>query len=287
VVRAERRRMVSLVDARRQWLTGRVGLDAAQTPRDPKSAEASFILMTGKTIGNPSDILGVDSIPRVIPPTLAIEGESRRFPVRRVFCIGRNYRSGESRNTDGLAREAPYFFMKPADAVVPAAGVIAYPPLTIDFCHEIELVVAIGRGGSEITSENALSHVWGYAAGLDLTRRDLQAEAKARGLPWEGAKAFDGSAPCGALVPVAVAGHPSSGAIWLTVNGVDRQRADLAELIWPVPDLIAFLSRSVALAAGDLVFTGTPSGVGPLLVGDIVRAGIEGVGEITMVVEKR
>lgn len=217
-----------------------------------------------------------------VPVGLAVAGSNALFPVGRVFCIGRNYpwNIGEKRPA-GM----PAWFMKPADAVVPATGTLPYPPETSEFCHEIELVVAIGRGGGNLDPAGVEAHhVWGYAAGLDLTRRDLQQQAKKVGGPWEPAKAFDRSAPCTPLLPVAACGHPRRGAIWLGVNGIDRQRADLADLLWPVPELIAMLSRSVTLQPGDLVFTGTPVGVRPLQPGDAVRAGIDGVGELSMTV---
>jgi len=220
--------------------------------------------------------------PPPAPVSLAVAGQTAVFPVGRVFCIGRNYAwsAGEARPS-----EMPAWFMKPASAVVPARGELPYPPETADFCHEVEWVVAIGRGGRRIDPSQVESHhIWGYAAGLDLTRRDLQQQAKRVGGPWEPAKAFDHSAPCTPLVPAAACGHPGRGAIWLSVNGVERQRADLADLLWPVPELIAMLSRSVALAPGDLVFTGTPVGVGPLQDGDVIRAGVAGVAELTMTV---
>lgn len=221
----------------------------------------------------------------IAPPRramLSVADRQRRFPVGRVFCIGRNYRW----SADEPAPQAmPSWFMKPATAVVPATGVIPYPPDTADFCHEIELVVAVGRGGRHIDPAAVEpQHVWGYAAGLDLTRRDLQQQAKRTGGPWEPAKAFDASAPCTPLVPAAVCGHPRQGAVRLDVNGSARQRGDLAGLLWPVPALVAMLSRAVALLPGDLIFTGTPAGVGPLQPGDAVRAGITGIGEIAMTV---
>lgn len=175
--------------------------------------------------------------------------------------------------------------MKTASAVVPAAGVLSYPPGTADFCHEIELVVAIGRGGRDIDPANVeADHVWGYATGLDLTRRDLQQQAKRDGAPWEAAKAFDHSAPCTPIVPVAHCGHPRRGAVWLSVNGTERQRGDIAGLLWPVSELVAMLSRSVVLAPGDLVFTGTPAGVGRLQPGDVVTGGVAGIAGFTMTV---
>lgn len=216
------------------------------------------------------------------PAALAVAGSRALFPVGRVYCIGRNYRWSAE---EPAPQEMPAWFMKPATAVVPAEGVIPYPPGSHDFCHEIELVVAIGQGGRDIDPAAVEPrHIWGYAAGLDLTRRDLQQQAKRSGGPWEAAKAFDASAPCTPLVPVAVCGHPRQGAVWLDVNGCQRQRADLAGLLWPVSALVAMLSRSVALLPGDLIFTGTPAGVGPLQPGDAVRAGVAGIGDIALTV---
>lgn len=222
------------------------------------------------------------AFPALAPITLPIAGSTARFPVARVFCIGRNYRwlPDEPRPT-----EMPAWFMKPASAVFPASGTLPYPADTADYCHEIELVVAIGRGGKNIAADDVEArHIWGYAAGLDMTRRDLQQQAKRAGGPWEPAKAFDHSAPCTAIVPADACGHPREGALWLSVNGVDRQRADVSGLLWSVPELVAMLSRSVALAPGDLVFTGTPAGVGPLTPGDVVSAGVAGIGDLTMTV---
>lgn len=213
---------------------------------------------------------------------LPIVGSAARFPVGRVFCIGRNY---PWRLDEPAPAQMPAWFMKPANAVFPAQGVLPYPPGTQAFCHEIELVVAIGLGGRDIDPAHVEArHVWGYAAGLDMTRRDLQQQAKQAGGPWEPAKAFDYSAPCTPLAPVSLCGHPGRGAIWLSVNGRERQRSDLSNLSWPVPELIAMLSRSVTLMPGDLVFTGTPAGVDTLQPGDEIRAGIEGVGQLTMTV---
>jgi len=221
--------------------------------------------------------------PAPAPTTLAVAGATQAFPVNRVFCIGRNYRWGADERGRPLAM--PAWFMKPASAVVPAEGPLPYPPGTADFCHEIELVVAIGRGGRDIDPAAVeAQHIWGYAAGLDLTRRDLQQQAKREGGPWEPAKAFDHSAPCTPLVPAARCGHPRRGAIWLAVNGIERQSADLSDLLWPVTELVAMLSASVALAPGDLIFTGTPAGVGPLLPGDVVSAGVAGIGRFSMTV---
>jgi fumarylpyruvate hydrolase len=177
-------------------------------------------------------------------------------------------------------REPPFMFQKPADAVIEGGSVIAYPPQTGNFHHEIELVVAIARGGRNIGIDRANEHVFGYAVGIDLTRRDLQLAARDAGRPWEWGKAFDHSAPCAPIVPAAEIGHPSKGRIWLSVNGTVKQDADISQLIWSVPEVIAFVSASMALAPGDLIFTGTPAGVGPLVAGDVVAGGIEGIGDI-------
>lgn len=218
------------------------------------------------------------------PATLPVEGSSARFPVGRVFCLGRNYLWGDS---TGQQREAPVFFMKPASSVIDASGEIAFPPLTEEFCHEIELVVAIGEGGADIPEHSALEHVWGYAAGLDLTRRDLQKVAKVAGMPWDGAKAFDGSAPITAIIPVSQIGHPNEGAVWLAVNGEERQRSSLENQIWSVSEVISRLSQSITLKPGDLIMTGTPPGVDALEPGDVINAGIDGIGQLEVRVGER
>lgn len=213
------------------------------------------------------------------PPPLAslpVSDSDARFPIARVFCLGRNYYWGDSLNA---VREVPAFFMKPATSVIDARGELVFPTQTEQFCHEIELVVAIGKDGFEINPAQALEHVWGYAAGLDLTRRDLQMAAKAVGNPWEPAKAFDGSAPITPIRPASQYGHPRQGAIWLSVNGVERQRSDLESQIWTVSEIISQLSHSVSLRAGDLIMTGTPPGVAALEAGDVINAGISGIGE--------
>lgn len=210
-------------------------------------------------------------------PSLAIAGSSERFPLRRVFCVGRNYAAHAREMGNDPDREPPFFFTKPADAVVPAAGTLPYPPATRDMHHEIEMVVALGKGGANVAAADALSLVWGYGVGIDLTRRDLQAVAKEMSRPWDMAKGFDASAPCSELHPVAQVGHPSGARIWLEVNGTVKQDGNLDEMIWPVADVIAHLSRYVTLMPGDLIFTGTPSGVGPLVPGDRVRGGLDGV----------
>ncbi|WP_179404465.1 fumarylacetoacetate hydrolase family protein [Burkholderia guangdongensis] len=212
-------------------------------------------------------------------PSVEVDQSSARFPVRRVFCVGRNYAEHAREMGGEPNREPPFFFSKPADAVVPARGVVPYPPLTSDLHHEIELVIAIGHGGRSIEPAEALSHVWGYAVGVDLTRRDLQAEAKKAGRPWDWAKGFDASGPITPLRPATATGHPAHARIWLAVNGEMRQQGDVADMIWPVPDVIAYVSRAVELKAGDLIFTGTPAGVGALQPGDRVTGGVDGIAE--------
>lgn len=215
------------------------------------------------------------------PPSVAVKGEDARFPVRRIFCVGRNYAAHAREMGKDPDREPPFFFAKPADALVDDNATIAYPPLTKDLHHEAELVVAIGREGYRIDEADAQSHVWGYAIGNDLTRRDLQAQAKDMGRPWDWAKGFDQSAVCGPVHKVAEVGHPSTGAITLSVNGVERQRGDLADMIWSVPEVIAYLSTSMRLQPGDLIYTGTPSGVGALVPGDVCTVEVEGLGVVT------
>jgi fumarylpyruvate hydrolase len=210
-------------------------------------------------------------------PSLAVADSSARFPLRRVFCVGRNYAAHAREMGNDPDREAPFFFMKPADAVVRAEGSVPYPSATRELHHEVELVVALGAGGSNIEPGKALALVWGYGVGLDLTRRDLQAVAKDLSRPWDLAKGFDASAPCSPLVPVAASGHPQHARIWLEVNGTVKQDGNLNEMIWPVADVIAHLSRFVELAPGDLIFSGTPAGVGPLQPGDRVRGAVDGV----------
>lgn len=218
-------------------------------------------------------------IPDPAPATLPVHGTTARFPVRRVYCIGRNYADHALEMGGNPDREPPFFFMKPADAVVADGGDLPFPLRTRDLHHEIELVVALGRGGTDIAPANALAHVYGYGVGLDMTRRDLQGEAKKLARPWELGKGFDQSAPCSTLMP-ASAGHPSAGAIWLRVNGQTRQHGDLNQQIWRVDEAIAFLSTFFTLCPGDLVFTGTPAGVGPVVAGDRLHGHIDGVGDL-------
>jgi fumarylpyruvate hydrolase len=216
------------------------------------------------------------------PPFVAVPvAGGAKFPVRRVFCVGRNYAAHAREMGGDPNREPPFFFTKPADALVTGGADVPYPSATANLHHEMELVVAIGRGGAGIAAADALDHVFGYAAGLDLTRRDLQDEAKAARRPWDMSKGFDASAPIGEIAPSARIGHPDAGRIGLNVNNERRQSGDLADQIWPVPDIIAALSNLVRLEAGDLIFTGTPEGVGTLRRGDVAEGEIAGVGRVT------
>jgi fumarylpyruvate hydrolase len=220
-----------------------------------------------------------------VPATIVIpvHGSSAVFPVRRIYCVGRNYAEHAREMGMDPEREPPFFFGKPQDVVVPGGGAIPYPPATSNLHHEVELVVALSKGGQDIPASAAAAHVFGYAVGIDLTRRDLQAKAKEKGQPWDTAKGFDQSAPLSPITPASSLGHPAQGALWLSVNGLEKQRGDLADMIWSVPEVIAHISRFVVLAPGDLLFTGTPSGVGPLVRGDRVRCGIDGLGELEIV----
>ena len=225
-------------------------------------------------------------MPYVIPPPPVPAAPVRGgglFPVRRVFCVGRNYAEHAREMGHDPEREAPFFFMKPADTLLVGGADLPYPPLTQDLHHEMELVVALGSGGADIAAAHALTHVWGYAAGLDMTRRDLQAEAKKAGRPWDMGKGFDASAPIGELMP-ADGFDPTRGAITLTVNGVVRQSSDLSQLIWSAAETIAILSTYVTLAAGDLIFTGTPAGVAAVQRGDLMEGRVAGVGTVRTMV---
>ena len=222
-------------------------------------------------------------IPAPAQASVAVAGTAARFPVRRILCVGRNY-AAHVREMGNDVRDPPFFFTKPADAVVDSGSTIPYPLQTTNLHHEIELVAAIGQPGLRIAPSAALAHVWGYGVGIDLTRRDLQEEAKKMARPWDWSKGFDRSAPCGPLIAASQSGHPASGRIWLSVNGTVKQDADLAEMIWPVADIVAACSQSIELFPGDLIFTGTPAGVGPLLAGDRVSGGIDGVGTIDLAI---
>lgn len=218
--------------------------------------------------------------------SVAVAGSPQRFPIRRVFCVGRNYAAHAREMGKDPDREPPFFFSKPADAVVPAQGTVPYPPLTSNLHHEIELVVAIGASGSNVSPAEALELVWGYGVGVDLTRRDLQDLAKQLSRPWDWAKGFDASAPCTPLRPVAETGHPTKGRVWLEVNGKLRQEGDLADLIWPIADVISHVSMAVTLRPGDLIYTGTPAGVGALNPGDVVRGGADCIAEFSFTLER-
>ena len=227
----------------------------------------------------------------VFPPapqaSVAVDGSDDRLPVRRIFCVGRNYAAHAVEMGKDPDRDPPFFFTKPADAVVDTGETVAYPPETENFHYEAELVAVIGKGGKNIAKEDSQSHVWGYAVGNDLTRRDLQLKAREQGRPWDWGKAFDSSAVIGPVFPVEKVGHPEKGTIKLTVNGEVKQDADLNELIWSVPEIISILSHSIALKPGDLIMTGTPSGVGPMNEGDVCVVEIEGLGKIETPIGKR
>ena len=226
-----------------------------------------------------SDIFAV---PRLPSPTVAVAGTTLRFPVRRIYCVGRNYAEHAREMGAPVERETPTFFMKPADAVVADGATLAYPSSTSNLHHEVELVVALGGGGANVDREDALGHVFGYAVGIDLTRRDLQAASKAKGLPWDTSKGFDGSAPISAIHRADLIGHPTYGELAIVVNGEARQRADIGEMIFDVPAIIHELSKLFELAAGDLIFTGTPAGVGPLVRGDHVVATFSDVARLQL-----
>ena len=218
------------------------------------------------------------------PVTARIADSDVRFPVRRIYCVGRNYAEHAREMGYDPDREPPFFFGKPADSLQPDTAPVPFPSATTDFHHEVELVVALRRGGRDVPAADAQALIFGYGIGIDWTRRDLQAEAKAQGKPWDAAKGFDHSATLGPLHPVSAVGHPTQGRIWLSVNGAIRQDADLSSLIWAVPDVIAVLSGLFELRAGDLIYTGTPAGVGRVHRGDRIACGIEGLGEIETVI---
>ena len=218
-------------------------------------------------------------IPAPPPASVEVTGTGDRFPVRRIYCIGRNYLA-HRKEMGHDDRKPPFYFQKPADALLESGGDFPYPTLSENVHFEIELVVAIGKGGTDIAIENALDHVYGYGLGIDMTRRDLQSQAKQDGKPWESAKSFDYSAPISPIRPVSEIGHPDSGRIWLAVNGEIRQDSDLNLQIWNVQEGISHLSRIYEVVPGDLIYTGTPDGVGPINPGDLITAGIDGIGEL-------
>ena len=213
-------------------------------------------------------------------PSITIVGTEDLYPARRLYCIGQNYAAHAREMGYNPDREPPCFFMKPADSLLPSGEDFPYPPATTDVHHEIELVVALGKEGHKIPSDQALDYIFGYAVGLDMTRRDLQNEAKHASFPWETGKAFDNAAPISPLVPAAQIGHPSAGRIWLNVNGEKRQEGDINQLIWNIPETISYLSQQYTLMPGDLIFTGTPAGVGAINRGDLMEGGVDGVGTL-------
>ncbi|MBU1424177.1 MAG: fumarylacetoacetate hydrolase family protein [Gammaproteobacteria bacterium] len=215
-------------------------------------------------------------------PSVPVLGRDEQFPLRRIFCVGRNYEAHARELGNEVNRETPFYFTKAATHYVPSGATVPYPPGTANYHHELELVVAIGKAGFQIPEAQALAHVFGYACGLDMTRRDLQATLREKKLPWDLAKDFENAAVVSALAPAAAIGHPARGKIELKVNGDIRQSSDLGLMIHPVPGLIAHLSRFYHLQPGDLIFTGTPEGVGPVIVGDRIEGMIEGVGEIEL-----
>ena len=215
-------------------------------------------------------------------PALPILGTADLFPVNRIFCVGRNYADHAREMGHDPEREPPFFFLKPGHALLPEGRDFPYPSSSHDVHYEFELVAAIEKGGTDIRVKDALNHVYGYAVGLDMTRRDLQLQAQKMARPWDAGKAFDFSAPCSAVAPVSKIGHPKKGPLWLERNGKRVQSSDLSALIWNVPEIIAQLSKLFRLTPGDLVFTGTPAGVGPVQRGDLLHGFIEGVGELTV-----
>jgi len=222
-------------------------------------------------------------IPPPPRPAIAVAGSDKTFPVRRIWCVGRNYEE-HIREMGHDVRDPPFFFAKPADAVVPDGTRVPYPSLTKDMHHEVELVVALKSGGRNIALDRALDCIYGYGVGIDLTRRDLQIASRDMKRPWEIGKAFDASAPCGPLQPASKIGHPSKGRIALTANGKVRQDGNLAQMIWNVPEIIVKLSEMVELAAGDIIMTGTPSGVAATVPGDKLECEIEGIGRLTVTI---
>jgi len=219
-------------------------------------------------------------IPAAPTPSVPVVGTEERFPVHRIYCVGRNYED-HAKEMGFTGREPPFFFMKPADAIFAVAegetGRVPYPALTSNLHHEIELVVAIGKGGSNISAADALQHIYGYAVGLDMTRRDLQNDMKKQGRPWEIGKAFEHSAPIAPIVPAARAGDVGQAAIWLAVNGAERQRSNVSKLIWNIAETIEVLSQAWELQPGDLIFTGTPEGVAAVVKGDLLEGGVDGL----------
>jgi fumarylpyruvate hydrolase len=222
------------------------------------------------------------AVPATEISSVAINGTDDRFPVRRIFCIGRNYADHAKEMGQEVDRETPFFFTKPADAIIPSGTTIPYPKGTKNFHHEIEFVIAIGSEASDVSTDHAKDSVFGYGVGIDLTRRDLQLAAREMGRPWDAGKAFDQSALMGSIYPVASVGHPTDARIWLSINREMKQDGNISNLIWRVEELIAFMSSLYVLKAGDLIYTGTPAGVSPMVSGDAIAGGIEGLGELEL-----
>jgi fumarylpyruvate hydrolase len=229
------------------------------------------------------NVLAQRMMPSIATTELPVAGGGM-FPVRRVYCVGRNYIDHIREMKEADERDPPFFFQKPRDAVVPDGAQVPYPPFTADFQFEVELVIALGLPGRNIPVGKALDHVWGYAVGIDLTRRDRQRDVRDLRLPWEAGKSFDASAPCGPIARAPDVRHFTGGAITLSVNGVERQRGDIGQMIWSVPEVIAQLSQQVRLGAGDLIYTGTPSGVGPVVAGDLISAAIDGLPSLSITI---
>jgi fumarylpyruvate hydrolase len=226
-------------------------------------------------------------IPQPAVASLPVVGRSGRFPVRRIYCVGKNYVAHIREMGGHEDREPPVFFQKPADSLVEDGATIPYPPRTEDFHYELELVVALRSGGADIAPEDALPHIYGYAIGIDMTRRDLQRDLIKDGLPWENSKSFDRSCPCGPIHPAEEVGHIDSGSIRLTVDGEVRQDSDVSLLIWKIPEIIANLSQLYQLAAGDIILTGTPSGVGAVVPGNVMVGAIDKLGTLTIRIGER
>jgi fumarylpyruvate hydrolase len=224
-------------------------------------------------------------IPQPAQAAIPVAGEGKSFPVRRIWCVGRNYLE-HIREMGNDERAPPFFFAKHADMIVQDGATIPYPPLTKDFHHEVELIVAMKSGGLNIPADKALDHVYGYAVGIDLTRRDLQIASRKKERPWEIGKSFDNSAPSSPIQPATKIGHPAKGRIWLTVNGKETQTGDLEQMIWNVPEIIWQLSQQVELAAGDIIMTGTPAGVSQLQPGDQIECGCDGIGTLKVSIGK-
>jgi fumarylpyruvate hydrolase len=226
-------------------------------------------------------------VPPIETPSVPVAGGDDRFPVRRIFCVGRNYVDHVKEMGGDPERNPPFFFSKPADAIVPTGATVRYPTLTQELHYEIELVVAVGKAAFQITPEQANDHIYGYAVGIDLTRRDLQMDALKKGLPWDFGKSFDASAPCAPIHPIAQTGVMNDARIYLKVNGETRQDANITDLIWSVPELLSTLSHGIALRPGDLIYTGTPAGVSAIHPGDHLVGGIAGLGEIELTIGDR